>query len=66
MGISEKRILEGVRRKMIEIGSGRDNVGGAENEKRLFVITRRGVGTWKIQVVVERDKDGVRRDKVDL
>jgi len=60
MGISERRILEGVRRKMIEIVSGRDNVGGTENEKRLFVITRRGFGTWKIQVVVGRDRDGMR------
>ena len=32
MGIVERRILEGVRRTMIEIESGRDNVRGAENE----------------------------------
>ena len=53
-------IVEGVRRKMIEIESGRDNMGGVENERRLFVITRRGVGTWKIQVVVGGDKDGMK------
>ena len=31
-GIIERRIVEGVRRKMLEIESGRDNVGGVENE----------------------------------
>ena len=39
MGIVERRILVGVRKKMIE--NSRDNVGGVENEKRLLVITRK-------------------------